>query len=552
MSDGVVALRAGAVGLEAEGPDLRGLELGGRLLVQRIYPAFRDAEWGTAPLLVRRRQVEAAERSFSLELEGTATLGELDLEWALRAEGGEDGTLACMVEAEASRAFDYRRLGICLHLDAAACVGARAVAEGPGGAEERRLGDLIVPQLVDGEKYLSMLGPFDSLELSFPDGARMRLVTGGASFELEDQRNWADSSLKVYSSGPQRLLRCAAGDRVRQELRMRFAALPRGVPRRPSRVELDVGEPTAAGVPPVGLAFPADHVEFLSLSERNSTLGGARPAHLRLDVGLGDAELPGGAELERLVADSGMPVELAVHGAEGDPPTLPATCAELPLARVLAFDRRERSTSPRLLELVAAAVGRDAPLAVGTSAHFSEVCRRPPEATGAELLAWSAHPQAHASDDRSVIENLPGLGAQVRTARTLLPSLRPVVSVLRLAPAGQPDPRGSTSFGAAWAVGAFAQLLGAGAGAVTVAAEAGEGSVLDVAAVLMDASGAPLRPVTAAPGTAAVAWGGDEVGVLVANLRPARRTVTVKLAGVEAVELLLDGYQETRLTLPAA
>ena len=133
-------------------------------------------------------------------------------------------------------------------------------------------------------------------------------------------------------------------------------------------------------------------------------------------------------------------------------------------------------------QLIADAVGRDAPLAVGTPAHFSEVCRRPPEAAGAELLTWSAHPQAHASDDRSVIENLPGLGAQVCTARSLLPDLRPVVSQLRLAPAGVPDPRGSTSFGGAWAVGAFAQLLDAGIGAVTVPGEAGHESVVAVAA----------------------------------------------------------------------
>jgi len=537
VSDRVVALRAGPVALEAEGPDLRGLELGGRVLVQRIYPAFRDADWGTAPLQVRRRQVEAGERSFSLELEGTAALGELDLEWALRAVGGEDGTLACTVEAEANRDFEYRRLGICLHLDAAACVGARALAEGPGGAEERRLGDLIAPQLVDGERYLSMLGPFGFLELSFPDGARMELAADGASFELEDQRNWADSSLKVYSSGPQRLLRCGAGDRVRQELRLRFAEVPRGAPKR-AAAELEVGEPTASRVPPVGLGICC------------SPPNGARPAHLRLDVGLGDAELPGGAELERLLGDTEIPVELAVHGAEGDPPTLPAICAELPLARVLVLERSERSTSPQLLRLVAAAVGRDAPLAVGSSAHFSEVCRRPPEAAGAEFLTWSAHPQAHAGDDRSVIENLPGLGAQVRTARALLPDLRPVVSELRLAPAGASDPRGSASFGAAWAVGAFAQLLGAGVGAVTVAGEAGEGFVVATAAVLMDALGAPLRPVSAAPGTAAVAWGVDEIEILVANLRPVRRIVTVKVPGADPVELPLEGYQVERLTLP--
>ncbi|HEX5609017.1 MAG TPA: hypothetical protein VFX45_02875 [Solirubrobacterales bacterium] len=541
MSDEALALQAGAVGLEVEGPDLRGLELGGRVLVQRIYPAFRDADWGTAPLQVRHRQVETGERSFSLAMEGSATLGELDLEWSLRAEGGEDGALVCAVEAKANRPVEYRRLGICLHLDAAACVGARAVAKGPDGAEECRLGDPIAPQLTEGERYLPMLGPFDSLALSFPGGAGIGLAGEGATFELEDQRNWADSSLKVYSSGAPGLSRLGAGETVRQGLRLRFAVPPQRAAR-PRADELEVGKPSAAQVPPFGLAVSAGW----------SAPSGIRPAHLRLDVGLGDEEVPGGPETERLLADTGAAVELAVHGAAGDPATLPEICAGLPLARVLALDRSERSTSFQLRQLVATALGRDAPFAVGTSAHFSEVCRRPPEAAGAAFLAWSAHPQAHAGDDRSVIENLPGLGAQVRTARALLPDLSPIVSTLRLAPAGASDPRGASAFGAAWAVGAFAQLLGAGVGAVTVAGEAGEGSVAATAAVLMAALGAPLRPVSVVPGTAAVAWGKAEAVMLVANLSPARRSVTVRHPGVDPVELHLGSYQVERLTLPGA
>lgn len=535
MSAEAVELRAGPVRLQLDGSDLRGFELGRGVVVQRLYPAFRDAEWRTAPIVVDDRQVERSAGAFVVTLEGTARLGELDLRWTARAEGEEDGAVTYALDAEARGWFESSRLGLCVHLDAAACAGGRAVAKGEAGEMERRLGDLITPQPVNGAEYMPMMGPFTTLAVSLADRSTLTLRTGGTPFELEDQRNWADSSLKAYSSGPAEALRCAPGDRVHQELRLDFTPAPRA-PRRARAEAIRVGAPSSRGVPPVGVG----------LAVGSSPVSGLSPGHVRLDVGLGDAPLAGGEELADLVACAGSPVELAVHGSATDPARIPLDLDRLPLARVLALERGEQSTSAELRQTVRRAVGRDCPIGVGTSAHFSEVCRRPPRIEGAELLCWSAHPQVHAGDDRSVIENLPGLGAQVRTARALLPDLDPVVSVLRLAPAGSADPRGATAFGAAWAVGAFAQLFAAGVNSVTVGGEAGEEAVVAVAAALMEVRSAPLRHVEGlAPGVTALAWGESEVCVLLANLRPAKRTVMVELptaTRISAAPLAANGH----------
>jgi hypothetical protein len=287
-------------------------------------------------------------------------------------------------------------------------------------------------------------------------------------------------------------------------------------------VPLTVGPPASGAVAPVGISAP----------DGWSVPAGMPSAHVRLDVRLGEPESAQLRELGWLLAEGATAVELAVHGRADSSPTLPAWCRELRLARVLALDLGEASTSEELLALVREAVERDSPIGVGTNSHFSEICRRPPPAAGADFLCWSAHPQVHASDDRSVIENLPGLGAQVRTAVSLRPSLPPVLSALRIGPPGNRDPRGSTDFGAAWAVGAFAELQRAGIHSVTVAGGPGREAVMAVAAAVMSAHGAPLREVGGADaGIAALAWGGREVGMLVANLRPADRSVTVALPG---------------------
>ncbi len=533
MSHAPLELRAGPVRLQLEGADLRALRLdAGPPAVQRVYPAFRDAGWGTAPIVVRDRRVKQNQRGFTVVLGGTACLGELELRWAARARGGVDGTVSYALEAEASRPFECRRLGLCVHLDAALCAGGRAVANGGAGEEARPLDDEIAPQPLDGERYLPMLGPFTELAVSLADGGSVALRTGETPFELEDQRNWGDGSLKAYSSGPAGPLRLARGGRVRQEVRLDLTAarrLARG-PRR--RAPLTVGSPGAAPVAGVGLG----------VGPGRSVPAGLKPAHLRVDVALGDAELADERRLLKLLADSGAAVELAVHGTPEDPPALPAVCAELPLARVLALDRRQLSTPIELARLVAEALGRECPLAVGTAAHFSEVCRRPPSGD-ADLLCWSTHPQVHAIDERSVIENLPALAAQVRTARMLRPDLRPVISELRIGPAGAADPRAGTAFGAAWAVGALAQLHGERVDALTLAGEAGHDAVLGVAAVAMAARGAPLRPVEGGdPDVAALAWGEGEIGMLLANLRPAERGVAAVLPSKGPVRISPLGF----------
>jgi hypothetical protein len=174
---------------------------------------------------------------------------------------------------------------------------------------------------------------------------------------------------------------------------------------------------------------------------------------------------------------------------------------------------------------VRAAVGEAAPLAVGTSAHFSEICRASPAAAGVQLLAWSACPQVHASDDRSVMENLPALSAQVRSARTLAPGLRPMVSPLRLSPPGADDARGRSRFGAAWAVGALAELVPEEVAALTFAATPALQGPL---AAVIAARGAPLRGVWCPEGMAALAWGDT---VLLANLGARRRSAKLALPG---------------------
>jgi D-apionolactonase len=495
------ALRAGRVVLDGDGADLRALDAGGVVLVQRVYPGFRDVDWKTARPRVRRHELRQGARSFRLDVEGVARSGALDVAWRVLAAGTAAGELRYALELEARRAFAYRRIGVCVHLDAAAAVGARVTA----GDARAELSEAIMPQRLRGGAPVSLVPAFTTLRVAHRDGSVTTLATGTTPFELEDQRNWADASFKAYSVTPAPLLRLERGELLRQEVRLWLEAPAR---RRRARAaaRVRVGEALGRPVPPVGTVAAS----------------ALAPAHVRVDVELGGSE-------PELPAD--VPIELAVHGGAGDPPVLPRACLQAPLARVLALERSEESTGPELLALVRAAVGASdgVPVAVGTSAHFSEVCRAPPATAGAQLLAWSACPQVHAGDDRSVMENLPALAAQVRTARTLTPGLRPLVSTLRLAPPGAAEARERSRFGAAWAVGALATLAPEDVEALTFSAAPAFAGPL---AAAIAARGEPLLELERPADVAAVAWGdARQLTVLLANLTPRRRAVELALPG---------------------
>jgi len=63
--------------------------------------------------------VDRTASAFEIRLEGTARWVSLELAWAGRAEGREDGSLTYALDAEPRRGFAGRRLGLCVRLERA-------------------------------------------------------------------------------------------------------------------------------------------------------------------------------------------------------------------------------------------------------------------------------------------------------------------------------------------------------------------------------------------------------------------------------------------------
>jgi hypothetical protein len=242
--------------------------------------------------------------------------------------------------------------------------------------------------------------------------------------------------------------------------------------RRPVRISIAKG--AARPLPKLGLMAAASQRATAADCDRLRAL---HLSHLRFDLDLS----------ERMALDEfrsqfasykplGLPIELGLYWPRSGSYSfadLQPLLEPLPLARVLVLQRGSTSTPPTvaraMTELLRIA---KIPVGVGTSGDVFELnVDRPP--TAADFLFWSMNPQWHASDNRTMAENVETVDDQVQSMRRLYGTLPLVVSPITLKPRAFPapgipfagtagsvdvDPRQQSLFGASWTLAMIARL----------------------------------------------------------------------------------------------
>ena len=519
-----VVLRAGEVTATLDGPDLRGVQLHGRELVQRIYVAVRDEGWGTVPGVIGDLRVEQADDSFRVEFTSRHRQGAIDFEWRAIFSGDAEGTLSCSMDGVAHSAFRYAKIGFNVHHPLLETVERRFTAATPDGPLEGRIERQIEPQRVVDGVLTAMFAPYSELAIEYGDGQEVVFSFAGDLFELQDHRNWSDGNFKSYGT-PLSVpwpMDAEPGQRFRQRVLVRPVGVV-GASGRTGPVELRLGAPSRKRLPSLGLG----RAPYDPLDEHEAALISlARPRHLRVAVRLHEPGWPdeltaGLADCARLAAE----LELAVSLEEGDDEQLARLAAALDatdveVARVLVLERQDAFapaapiTEPASLLRARAALAPvvgDVPFAGGSDQFFSDVNRKPPATDGLDAVCFGLCPQVHAADDASLMENLPSLADAIATTRVICPGVGVVVSPVTLAsrlgpyPAGEPGPgeppadvdlRGHALFGASWTLGAVSWLAGEHPDSITFYETRGPHGIVE------GANGAPIAGVASSSGAA--------------------------------------------------
>lgn len=567
-----IALRAGPLTLVFEQGDVRQIRYGTQEVVQRVYAAVRDHNWGTVPMVMRDLRIERADASFQISYTAEHCAGAVHFRWQATIQGDTQGSIRFTMDGTAQRSFLRNRIGLCVLHPMHACAGISCTIEHTDGQiEQTRFPAQIAPH----QPFLDVR----ALRYTVAPGCIAEVRCMGDTFETEDQRNWSDASFKTYST-PLSLpfpVEIAAGTVVRQEVLLTLEQAPGAMPdASDSRVPLSIrpgggalrllDAPVIGRLPGIGACLPG---RGPSLTAREvGRLKTLQLASLRIDLALSEPNYP--FILHRAVMDSdaiGAPLDIALFLSGNAAAELKRFRMQVEQVRPwvrswLIFGCESKTTPPGLVALARDALAEFEPAArfgSGTNYYFTEFNRARPTPAEGDLVCYSLNPQVHAFDLRSLSENLEAQPAMVASARALS-NARPVhIGPVTLRPRGNPDatggdtalpgqlpqgvdPRQMSLFGAVWTLGSLARLAESDAASVTFYETIGWRGILETAAgsplpILFPSvpgSVFPLYHVLADVG----AYAGGEL--LALEIRDRSRTDALALRQADRIRLLVS------------
>lgn len=152
----------------------------------------------------------------------------------------------------------------------------------------------------------------------------------------------------------------------------------------------------------------------------------------------------------------------------------------IPVRRILVYSGNAKVTANSILSIITPAIRREFPgiaTGAGTNCNFAQLNRSRPDFKDIDLVTFAIHPQEHATDERTLVENTAAQYYAVQNAIKFEINKPVIVSPVTLqrrfnanrenyevpgdgleVPLGL-DPRQMSLFGAAWTVGSLKYLL---------------------------------------------------------------------------------------------
>lgn len=469
--------------LSYQNGEIRTLQAAGKTLIQRIYVALRDQNWGTVPAQIELLTQEIAPNAFFLSFKATHQQDAIHFVWNGTLIG-RGNIFTFDFSGTALSSFHKNRIGFCLLIPADAAGTVCRIEHTDGTSTTTAL-----PLSIVAEQPVPPFANLRALTFFPSELLRYRVELEGDIFEMEDQRNWTDASYKIYST-PLSLpfpVQVAEGTAFHQRITVRIETKPQptaliSVPSAPQR-RLEFALNRSLPIPPIGFGLPSSSpcaLERLKL---------VAPAHLRCEISLDTSTWLQTLEAARAWADAlSRPLECALLFSEKHLSQLALLknrlqASPVPIARwVVLPDKESPQQAPPyslLLNAHREYLAPTEPVGTGTNSDFLFVNRFRPPMEQADLLAFSINPQVHAFDDLSLIENLAPQRSVVENARGIAEGKPVSVGPVTLRPRSNPyatsatyrplpaDPRQQTLMGAIWTLGSLAYLMEAQADFLT-------------------------------------------------------------------------------------
>lgn len=471
-----VQLRAGRLTALYESGFIRYIYNGRSEIVRMVNHYLRDQNWNTIPMQIHSEQIATTTDSFQVKYAAVIKQSDIDFSWQCTITGKADETIVFAIDGEAHSTFMRNRLGLTVLLPAGSLRGQTCrITHASNATGELPFPDLISPH----QPFLDI----QSMAWSPASGVQAAMTFEGDIFEMEDQRNWLDASHKVYCTPlslgfPKEVKK---GDRIAQSVHLKvFGDLHQPESTEESitfSIEKLKGEKLPEiGIPLSELRMTPKHMEYIAALAPDFVSVSVRSVQ---DI---KQRVPEALQI------SGK-VEVVVFPAADVPEDIALALKPYAqgITRVIILVEGKRSADGALVDSFVPALRKHLPKArvgSGTDAFFTELNRNPTPATSLDFLSFSVNPQCHASDLRTMTENLTAHSDVVETCRAISGGrdvrVGPVTLKMRWNPdarTGEVDSPGAlpanvdarqlSLYAAGWTLGSLKYLTDSGANTAT-------------------------------------------------------------------------------------
>lgn len=453
---------------------LRYIKCGNKEIVRMMYFALRDHTWETVPFVIVDERIRAGKETFSVAYKAIHFDADKPVfEWLVELTGSSNGNFSLDLKGRARDEFSTNRAGICVLHPLPDLPRQLNMVVHPDGS----LAQSSFPACIGAHQVLK-----DVKELHWrtSQGISASLFFEGDVFETEDHRNWLDASFKTYCTplSQPSPVRMKPGHQVHQKVLLKVndtgAAATSAVDNSTVFINLLKGRPRK--FPRIGAQFATGELFSELVAKRLEKL---RLDHLRVEIRLSTdhwrEHLTRAAQQAQRLKVRVMAALFFDQDATQQWHAFAQHVRNIGMEGkfdVLLFDAQLNVSNQRLIDELVPLVRRDfrrAFIGCGSNVYFAEFNRNPLYYEAVDFVCFPATPQVHATDDRTLVENLEAVADMVSTARhltgkkkiflspvTLRPRYNPAAADVPSDPStfgGSPDPRQQTAFGAAWLMG---------------------------------------------------------------------------------------------------
>jgi D-apionolactonase len=411
-------LKAGKLNMIYSNGSIRYISAGSNELIRMIYSALRDKDWLTIVPLIKDQKIEKNENSFRISFSCLYKNGEISLSADYVIEGREDNSIVFTLEGTALESFEKNRIGFCVLHPIDGCAGTNClIAHNDGSLEQSFFPEEISPDQVFRDiKSMKWISNRVHCGLDFE----------GDIFETEDQRNWTDASYKTYST-PLSVpfpVTMEKGTRIYQKISFNTEGTFNVPGDAGEKITVKLFHEESLRLPSIGIC-QSSRSHPMTLSE-TKIIRSLRFDHYRVDLHLYKSGWQFKAEQgSRESIDLGCKLELALffdHNINQEINNFIDWYSRrrLPVASIMLFHKSIPSTPDNLAREIIPILRRVNPIvkiATGTNANFAQLNRNRPGETGNDSICYSIHPQEHASDNLTLIENLEAQKYSIQSAQ---------------------------------------------------------------------------------------------------------------------------------------